>query len=179
MDFKELTKDDEITDLIPDIENALRDTPEKTLACMGLAIHQVNLASILNGDTIESVILKRCLAFTNRSWLEFKDCRLPLRGNKFSLRTIYMNQFNLIKDTEVILPFGGIILFHMKNKTSMMLETWSKMTDLRCSFYGIRKITYFSEGPMCKVGVTVVCLYQFFSGTDDTAPESTRISAFR
>lgn len=41
VDFKELTKDDEITDLIPDIENALRDTPEKTLACMGLAIHQV------------------------------------------------------------------------------------------------------------------------------------------
>ncbi|CAO2578646.1 DNA helicase MCM8 [Lemmus lemmus] len=41
VDFKELTKDDEITNLIPDIENALRDTPEKTLACMGLAIHQV------------------------------------------------------------------------------------------------------------------------------------------
>ncbi|KAK7807743.1 hypothetical protein U0070_026151, partial [Myodes glareolus] len=41
VDFKELTKDDEITNLIPDIENALRDAPEKTLACMGLAIHQV------------------------------------------------------------------------------------------------------------------------------------------
>ncbi|ERE71817.1 DNA helicase MCM8 isoform X3 [Cricetulus griseus] len=41
VDFKELTKDDEITNLIPDIENTLRDTPEKTLACMGLAIHQV------------------------------------------------------------------------------------------------------------------------------------------
>ncbi|XP_076426817.1 DNA helicase MCM8 isoform X2 [Peromyscus maniculatus bairdii] len=41
VDFKELTKDDELTNLIPDIENALRDTPEKTLACMGLAIHQV------------------------------------------------------------------------------------------------------------------------------------------
>lgn len=41
VDFKELTKGDEITNLIPDIENTLRDTPEKTLACMGLAIHQV------------------------------------------------------------------------------------------------------------------------------------------
>ncbi|XP_052039669.1 DNA helicase MCM8 [Apodemus sylvaticus] len=41
VDFKELTKDDEITNLIPDIESALRDAPEKTLACMGLAIHQV------------------------------------------------------------------------------------------------------------------------------------------
>ncbi|GAB1286939.1 DNA helicase MCM8 [Apodemus speciosus] len=40
VDFKELTKDDEITNLMPDIESALRDAPEKTLACMGLAIHQ-------------------------------------------------------------------------------------------------------------------------------------------
>lgn len=87
MDFKELTKDDEITNLIPDIENALRDTPEKTLACMGLAIHQVNLANVLNR---------------------------------------------------------------------------------------------FSEGPMCRLKVTVVlCLYQFSSGTDDTAPESTHRIASR
>lgn len=43
MDFKELTKDDEMAKLIPNIANELRDTPEKTLACMGLAIHQVNI----------------------------------------------------------------------------------------------------------------------------------------
>lgn len=43
MDFKELTKDDDIAKLIPNIVNELRDTPEKTLACMGLAIHQVNI----------------------------------------------------------------------------------------------------------------------------------------
>lgn len=66
MDFKELTKDDELTNLIPDIENALRDTPEKTLACMGLAIHQVSLANVLNGDTIVPVLFKRFLGFTNR-----------------------------------------------------------------------------------------------------------------
>ncbi|GAB5569405.1 DNA helicase MCM8 isoform X2 [Prionailurus iriomotensis] len=41
VDFKELTKDDEMTKLVPTIANELRDTPEKTLACMGLAIHQV------------------------------------------------------------------------------------------------------------------------------------------
>ncbi|XP_013015464.1 DNA helicase MCM8 isoform X1 [Cavia porcellus] len=41
VDFKDLTKDDEITNLIPDIGNELRDAPEKTLACMGLAVHQV------------------------------------------------------------------------------------------------------------------------------------------
>lgn len=43
MDFKELTNDDEIAKLIPNVANELRDTPEKTLACMGLAIHQVNI----------------------------------------------------------------------------------------------------------------------------------------
>ncbi|XP_075867049.1 DNA helicase MCM8 [Microcebus murinus] len=41
VDFKELTKDDEITTLVPSIANELRDAPEETLACMGLAIHQV------------------------------------------------------------------------------------------------------------------------------------------
>ncbi|KAK1337281.1 hypothetical protein QTO34_001907 [Cnephaeus nilssonii] len=43
VDFKELTKDDEIAKLIPNIANELRDAPEKTLACMGLAIHQFDL----------------------------------------------------------------------------------------------------------------------------------------
>lgn len=66
VDFKELTKDNEITNLIPDIENALRDAPEKTLACMGLAIHQVNLAKVLKGDIILFVLLGRYLAFANR-----------------------------------------------------------------------------------------------------------------
>uniref|UniRef100_A0A2K6RWZ3 DNA helicase MCM8 n=1 Tax=Rhinopithecus roxellana TaxID=61622 RepID=A0A2K6RWZ3_RHIRO len=41
VDFKELIEDDEVTNLIPDTANELRDAPEKTLACMGLAIHQV------------------------------------------------------------------------------------------------------------------------------------------
>ncbi|XP_049635117.1 DNA helicase MCM8 [Suncus etruscus] len=41
VDFKELTQDDELTTLIPNIAIELRDTPESTLACMGLAIHQV------------------------------------------------------------------------------------------------------------------------------------------
>lgn len=41
VDFKELTKDDEVVKLVPEIANELKDAPEKTLACMGLAIHQV------------------------------------------------------------------------------------------------------------------------------------------
>nr|XP_045013632.1 DNA helicase MCM8 isoform X2 [Jaculus jaculus] len=41
VDFKELTKDEEIATLMPDIANDLRNAPEKALACMGLAIHQV------------------------------------------------------------------------------------------------------------------------------------------
>ncbi|KAJ8785371.1 hypothetical protein J1605_007318 [Eschrichtius robustus] len=50
VDFKELTKDDEIAKLIPNIANELRDTPEKTLACMGLAIHQVSVDFVLTKD---------------------------------------------------------------------------------------------------------------------------------
>lgn len=46
MDFKELTEDDEMADLVPNIANELRDTPEKTLACMGLAIHQVKTSLV-------------------------------------------------------------------------------------------------------------------------------------
>uniref|UniRef100_A0A8D1F4G2 DNA helicase MCM8 n=1 Tax=Sus scrofa TaxID=9823 RepID=A0A8D1F4G2_PIG len=45
VDFKELTEDDEVAKLIPNVANELRDTPEKTLACMGLAIHQTWLGS--------------------------------------------------------------------------------------------------------------------------------------
>nr|KAF6471599.1 hypothetical protein HJG59_010980 [Molossus molossus] len=41
VDFKELTEDNEIAKLTSNITNELRDAPEKTLACMGLAIHQV------------------------------------------------------------------------------------------------------------------------------------------
>uniref|UniRef100_A0A452TEU9 DNA helicase MCM8 n=1 Tax=Ursus maritimus TaxID=29073 RepID=A0A452TEU9_URSMA len=41
VDFKELTEDDEMADLVPNLANELRDTPEQTLACMGLAVHQV------------------------------------------------------------------------------------------------------------------------------------------
>ncbi|XP_040836911.1 DNA helicase MCM8 isoform X2 [Ochotona curzoniae] len=41
VDFKELIEDDKLTNLIPNIAHELRDAPERTLACMGLAIHQV------------------------------------------------------------------------------------------------------------------------------------------
>ncbi|KAM4842250.1 DNA helicase MCM8 isoform 1-T3 [Thomomys bottae] len=41
VDFKDLTKEDEIINSTSNIANELRDAPEKTLACMGLAIHQI------------------------------------------------------------------------------------------------------------------------------------------
>ncbi|XP_044516641.1 DNA helicase MCM8 isoform X3 [Gracilinanus agilis] len=41
VDYKELIQDDKLTNLIPNIATELRDMPEKTLACMGLAIHQI------------------------------------------------------------------------------------------------------------------------------------------
>lgn len=44
MDFKELIEDGKLTNLIPNIAHELRDAPERTLACMGLAIHQVNIS---------------------------------------------------------------------------------------------------------------------------------------
>lgn len=48
VDFKELIEDDEITNLIPNIATELRDAPEKTLACMGLAIHQLLFKCLLS-----------------------------------------------------------------------------------------------------------------------------------
>lgn len=84
MDFKELTNDDEITKLIPNIANELRDTPEKTLACMGLAIHQVNVyfvtfVKLSKEDFTVTVPSHRLLIFTNRLLLELKGCSL-VRG---------------------------------------------------------------------------------------------------
>lgn len=124
MDFKELTKADEITNLIPDIENALRDAPEKTLACMGLAIHQVNLGKVLKGDIIVFVLSERHLAFGNRCWLEFKDCSLPLRGGKFTY--VQVARISLISLKIQMLYFLFEKVSDCKYKIGMVLGTWSK-----------------------------------------------------
>lgn len=42
MDYKELICDKELVESLPDVAVELRDTPQRILDCMGLAIHQVN-----------------------------------------------------------------------------------------------------------------------------------------
>lgn len=42
MDYKELICDKELVESLPDVAAELRDTPQKILDCMGLAIHQVS-----------------------------------------------------------------------------------------------------------------------------------------
>ncbi|XP_059842238.1 DNA helicase MCM8 isoform X1 [Hypanus sabinus] len=41
VDFKELVNDKDLSVLMPDLPNELRDMPEKLLDCLGLAVHQV------------------------------------------------------------------------------------------------------------------------------------------
>lgn len=43
VDYKDLIEDKELTKSIPNVSAELRDMPQKTLQCMGLAIHQVNV----------------------------------------------------------------------------------------------------------------------------------------
>lgn len=42
VDYKDMIEDKELTKSIPNVSAELRDMPQKTLQCMGLAIHQVN-----------------------------------------------------------------------------------------------------------------------------------------
>uniref|UniRef100_A0A8D1F473 DNA helicase MCM8 n=1 Tax=Sus scrofa TaxID=9823 RepID=A0A8D1F473_PIG len=73
VDFKELTEDDEVAKLIPNVANELRDTPEKTLACMGLAIHQVNIYFYEN------------LQLLGRNGESAEECPIPAcRGKSFT-----------------------------------------------------------------------------------------------
>lgn len=43
VDYKDMIEDKELTKSIPNVSAELRDMPQKTLQCMGLAIHQVNV----------------------------------------------------------------------------------------------------------------------------------------
>lgn len=43
VDYKDLIEDKELTKSIPNVSAELRNMPQKTLQCMGLAIHQVNV----------------------------------------------------------------------------------------------------------------------------------------
>uniref|UniRef100_A0AC11BP66 Minichromosome maintenance 8 homologous recombination repair factor n=1 Tax=Ovis aries TaxID=9940 RepID=A0AC11BP66_SHEEP len=100
VDFKELTNDDEITKLIPNIANELRDTPEKTLACMGLAIHQVLTKDLerhaaelqaqeglsRNGETVVNVPHIHARVYNYEPLTQLKNVRANYYGKYIALR---------------------------------------------------------------------------------------------
>jgi hypothetical protein len=43
VDYKALVEDKEVCMALPDLSNQLREQPETTLNCLGLAIHQVHI----------------------------------------------------------------------------------------------------------------------------------------
>ncbi|XP_069404050.1 DNA helicase MCM8 isoform X2 [Ovis canadensis] len=100
VDFKELTNDDEITKLIPNIANELRDIPEKTLACMGLAIHQVLTKDLerhaaelqaqeglsRNGETVVNVPHIHARVYNYEPLTQLKNVRANYYGKYIALR---------------------------------------------------------------------------------------------
>ncbi|XP_068843396.1 DNA helicase MCM8 isoform X3 [Capricornis sumatraensis] len=100
VDFKELTNDDEITKLIPNIANELRDTPEKILACMGLAIHQVLTKDLerhaaelqaqeglsRNGETVVNVPHIHARVYNYEPLTQLKNVRANYYGKYIALR---------------------------------------------------------------------------------------------
>uniref|UniRef100_A0A8C3W8J7 DNA helicase MCM8 n=1 Tax=Catagonus wagneri TaxID=51154 RepID=A0A8C3W8J7_9CETA len=109
VDFKELTEDDEIAKLIPNIANELRDTPEKTLACMGLAIHQVLTKDLerhaaelqaqeglsRNGETVVNVPHIHARVYNYEPLTHLKNVRANYYGKYISLRGTVVRVSNI------------------------------------------------------------------------------------
>uniref|UniRef100_A0A8C0D1H8 DNA helicase MCM8 n=1 Tax=Balaenoptera musculus TaxID=9771 RepID=A0A8C0D1H8_BALMU len=109
VDFKELTKDDEIAKLIPNIANELRDTPEKTLACMGLAIHQVLTKDLerhaaelqaqeglsRNGETMVNVPHIHTRVYNYEPLTQLKNVRANYYGKYIALRGTVVRVSNI------------------------------------------------------------------------------------
>uniref|UniRef100_A0A8C6AV58 DNA helicase MCM8 n=2 Tax=Monodon monoceros TaxID=40151 RepID=A0A8C6AV58_MONMO len=109
VDFKELTKDDEIAKLIPNIANELRDTPDKTLACMGLAIHQVLTKDLerhaaelqaqeglsRNGETMVNVPHIHTRVYNYEPLTQLKNVRANYYGKYVALRGTVVRVSNI------------------------------------------------------------------------------------
>ncbi|KAM6164744.1 DNA helicase MCM8 isoform 3-T3 [Rhynchocyon petersi] len=109
VDFKELTKDDEITNLIPSIATDLRDSPEKTLACMGLAIHQVLTKDLerhaaelqaqeglpRDGDTMVNVPHIHARVYNYEPLTQLKNVRANYYGKYVALRGTVVRVSNI------------------------------------------------------------------------------------
>nr|XP_012788733.1 unnamed protein product [Sorex araneus] len=109
VDFKELTKDDELTKLIPNIADELRDTPESTLACMGLAIHQVLTKDLerhaaelqvqeglsRDGETIVNVPRIHARVYNYEPLTKLKNVRANSYGKYIALRGTVVRVSNI------------------------------------------------------------------------------------
>ncbi|KAB1262745.1 DNA helicase MCM8 [Camelus dromedarius] len=109
VDFKELIRDEEIAKLIPTIATELRDTPEKTLACMGLAIHQVLTKDLerhaaelqaqeglsRNGETMVNVPHIHARVYNYEPWTQLKNVRANYYGKYIALRGTVVRVSNI------------------------------------------------------------------------------------
>ncbi|XP_004751587.1 DNA helicase MCM8 isoform X1 [Mustela putorius furo] len=109
VDFKELIEDNEMADLIPNIANELRDTPEETLACMGLAIHQVLTRDLerhaaelqaqeglsKDGETIVNVPHIHARVYNYEPLTQLKNVRANYYGKYIALRGTVVRVSNI------------------------------------------------------------------------------------
>ncbi|XP_072490514.1 DNA helicase MCM8 [Notamacropus eugenii] len=109
VDYKELTQDDILTNLIPNIATELRDMPEKTLACMGLAIHQILTKDLerhaaelqaqeglsSEGETIVNVPRIVARVYNYDSLTQLKNVRANCYGKYIALRGTVVRVSNI------------------------------------------------------------------------------------
>ncbi|XP_020841192.1 DNA helicase MCM8 isoform X1 [Phascolarctos cinereus] len=109
VDYKELTQDDALTNLIPNIATELRDMPEKTLACMGLAIHQILTKDLerhaaelqaqeglsSEGETIVNVPHIIARVYNYDSLTQLKNVRANCYGKYIALRGTVVRVSNI------------------------------------------------------------------------------------
>ncbi|XP_068918882.1 DNA helicase MCM8 isoform X1 [Petaurus breviceps papuanus] len=109
VDYKELTQDDILINLIPNIATELRDMPEKTLACMGLAIHQILTKDLerhaaelqaqeglsREGETIVNVPHIIARVYNYDSLTQLKNVRANCYGKYIALRGTVVRVSNI------------------------------------------------------------------------------------
>uniref|UniRef100_A0A452TEV6 DNA helicase MCM8 n=1 Tax=Ursus maritimus TaxID=29073 RepID=A0A452TEV6_URSMA len=109
VDFKELTEDDEMADLVPNLANELRDTPEQTLACMGLAVHQVLTRDLerhaaelqaqeglsRDGETMINILVFVSRVYNYEPLTQLKNVRANYYGKYIALRGTVVRVSNI------------------------------------------------------------------------------------
>ncbi|XP_074065588.1 DNA helicase MCM8 isoform X1 [Macrotis lagotis] len=109
VDYKELIQDDKLISLIPNLATELRDVPEKTLACMGLAIHQILTKDLerhaaelqaqeglsSEGETIVNVPHIIARVYNYDSLTQLKNVRANCYGKYIALRGTVVRVSNI------------------------------------------------------------------------------------